>query len=64
VIVDDFPVQLSITANGSKKYFDLLSQLFPAAIENDYPIKVDVYRPNIRDKPQHHHLSKIYALAI
>ncbi|KAF7372182.1 hypothetical protein MVEN_00077300 [Mycena venus] len=39
VIVDDFPVQLSTTANGSKKYSALLSQLIPAAIRNDSPIK-------------------------
>ncbi|KAJ6538270.1 hypothetical protein DFH09DRAFT_1369014 [Mycena vulgaris] len=38
VIVDDFPVQLSTTANGGKKYSALLSQLIPAAIQNDSPI--------------------------
>ncbi|KAF7348952.1 hypothetical protein MVEN_01415900 [Mycena venus] len=65
VIVDDFPVQFSTTANGSKKYSALLSQLIPAAIRNDSPIKERsgrLYRPNIRDDPQHHHLSKIDAL--
>ncbi|KAJ6535275.1 hypothetical protein DFH09DRAFT_1284049 [Mycena vulgaris] len=65
VIVDDFPVQLSTTANGGKKYSALLSQLIPAAIQNDSPIKERsgrLYRPNIRDDPQHHHLGKIDAL--
>jgi hypothetical protein len=82
VIVDNFPVQLSTTVNGSKKYSALLSKLIPAVIKNDSPIKGDcdsnpilclideislerngrLYRPNIRDDPQHHHLGKIDAL--
>jgi hypothetical protein len=39
VIVDDLPLQLSTTTNGGKKYSALLSQLIPAAIQNDSPIK-------------------------
>jgi hypothetical protein len=82
VIVDDFPVRFSTTANGGKKYSALLSKLIPAAIQNDSPIKgscdfnpvsclIDeislerngrLYRPNIRDDPQHLHLGKIDAL--
>ncbi|KAJ7919940.1 hypothetical protein B0H13DRAFT_2427629 [Mycena leptocephala] len=65
VIVDDFPVQLSTTVNGSKKYSALLSKLIPAVIKNDSPIKERngrLYWPNIRDDPQHHHLGKIDAL--
>ncbi|KAF7351846.1 hypothetical protein MVEN_01145800 [Mycena venus] len=59
VIVDDLPVQLLTTTNGGKKYSALLSQLIPAAIRNDSPIK----ERNIRDDPQHHHhLGKIDAL--
>jgi hypothetical protein len=41
VIVDNFPVQLSTTVNGSKKYSALLSKLIPAVIKNDSPIKGD-----------------------
>ncbi|KAJ7911302.1 hypothetical protein B0H13DRAFT_2010175 [Mycena leptocephala] len=65
VIVDDFPVRFSTTANGGKKYSALLSKLIPAAIQNDSPIKERngrLYCPNIRDDPQHLHLGKIDAL--
>ncbi|KAJ6595104.1 hypothetical protein DFH09DRAFT_1413021 [Mycena vulgaris] len=43
----------------------LYSTLIPAAIQNDSPMKERsgrLYRPNIRDDPQHHHLGKINAL--
>ncbi|KAJ7318783.1 hypothetical protein DFH08DRAFT_819671 [Mycena albidolilacea] len=39
VFVDEFPVAVSTVVNSTKKYTTLLSDLFPAAIENDLPIK-------------------------
>ncbi|KAJ7182130.1 hypothetical protein C8R46DRAFT_1210715 [Mycena filopes] len=65
VIVDDFPVVLSTSHDGSHKFSALLSELVPAAIKNDSPIKERggrMYRPNIRDDPGHHHIGKIEAL--
>ncbi|KAJ7328345.1 hypothetical protein DFH08DRAFT_967485 [Mycena albidolilacea] len=66
VFVDEFPVVVSTAVNGTKKYTTLLSDLLPAAIENDSPIKERggrLYRPNIRDEPTApHHIGKIDAL--
>ncbi|KAJ7834653.1 hypothetical protein B0H14DRAFT_3709260 [Mycena olivaceomarginata] len=66
VFVDEFPVAVSTAVNGTKKYTTLLSDLLPAAIENDSPIKERggrLYRPNIRDEPTApHHIGKIDAL--
>ncbi|KAJ7861696.1 hypothetical protein B0H14DRAFT_2575826 [Mycena olivaceomarginata] len=39
VFVDEFPAAVSTAVNGTKKYMTLLSDLLPAAIENDSPIK-------------------------
>jgi hypothetical protein len=39
VFVDEFPVAVSTAVNGTKKYTTLLSDLLPAAIKNDSPIK-------------------------
>ncbi|KAJ7501646.1 hypothetical protein B0H11DRAFT_2224523 [Mycena galericulata] len=65
VLVDDFPVVVSTAPDGTQKFTTLLSELIPAAISNDSPIKERggrLYRPNIRDEPGHHHLGKIEAL--
>ncbi|KAJ7697811.1 hypothetical protein B0H17DRAFT_1130092 [Mycena rosella] len=58
VLVDEFP-------DGSRKFTTFLSQLIPAAMKNNSPIKERggrLYRPNIRSSPGHHHLGKIEAL--
>ncbi|KAF7333342.1 hypothetical protein MVEN_02349500 [Mycena venus] len=65
VVVDKFPVVLSTAGDGTRKYSTLLSELIPAAIHNDSPIKERsgrMYRSNIRNDPQHHHIGKIDAL--
>ncbi|KAJ6567809.1 hypothetical protein B0H10DRAFT_2110465 [Mycena sp. CBHHK59/15] len=65
VVVDEFPVQLSTTENGGKKYSALLDKLIPTVIKNDSPIKERggrLYRTNIRDDPQHLHLGRIDAV--
>ncbi|KAJ6528961.1 hypothetical protein B0H19DRAFT_1083303 [Mycena capillaripes] len=65
VVVDDFPIVISTANDGSRKVSALLSELLPAAIKNDSPIKERggrMYRPNIRDDPGHHHIGKIEAL--
>ncbi|KAJ7727469.1 hypothetical protein B0H16DRAFT_1778644 [Mycena metata] len=65
VVVDDFPVVISTSGDGTKKYSASLSDLLPAAIKNDSPIKERggrMYRPNIRNDPGHHHIGKIDAL--
>ncbi|KAJ7473664.1 hypothetical protein B0H11DRAFT_2430116 [Mycena galericulata] len=65
VFIDDVPVVVSCAADGTQKFTALLSELIPAAIKNDSPIKERggrIYRPNIRDDPTHHHIGKIDAL--
>ncbi|KAJ7029185.1 hypothetical protein C8F04DRAFT_1265243 [Mycena alexandri] len=39
VVMDDFPVVISTSNDGTKKYSASLSDLLPAAIKNDSPIK-------------------------
>ncbi|KAJ7873630.1 hypothetical protein B0H14DRAFT_3860017 [Mycena olivaceomarginata] len=66
VLVDEFPIAVSTADNGTKKYTTLLSDLLPAVIQNDSPIKKQggrLYRSNIRDEPTApHHLGKINTL--
>ncbi|KAJ6526506.1 hypothetical protein DFH09DRAFT_1371656 [Mycena vulgaris] len=65
VLLDDFPVVVSMAHDGKRKYSTLLSELIPAAIKNDSPIKERggrVYRPNIRGDPAHHHLGRLDAV--
>ncbi|KAJ7688939.1 hypothetical protein B0H14DRAFT_3051652 [Mycena olivaceomarginata] len=66
VLVDEFPIAVSTADNGTKKYTTLLSDLLPASIQNDSPIKERggrLYRSNIRDEPTApHHLGKIDTL--
>ncbi|KAJ6623890.1 hypothetical protein B0H10DRAFT_2213264 [Mycena sp. CBHHK59/15] len=65
VLNEDISITVSTARDGKKQYTTSLSQLIPAAIQNDSPIKVRegrVYRPNIRGEPAHHHLGKIDAL--
>ncbi|KAJ6572882.1 hypothetical protein DFH09DRAFT_1277366 [Mycena vulgaris] len=38
-LLDDFPVVVSMAHDGKRKYSTLLSDLIPAAIKNDWPIK-------------------------
>ncbi|KAJ7873634.1 hypothetical protein B0H14DRAFT_3131234 [Mycena olivaceomarginata] len=66
VLVAEFPIAVSTADNGTKKYTTLLSDLLPAVIQNDSPIKKQggrLYRSNIRDEPTApHHLGKINTL--
>ncbi|KAJ7683674.1 hypothetical protein B0H17DRAFT_1204973 [Mycena rosella] len=65
VLVDEFPVLVSTSEDGSRKLTTFLSQLIPAAIKNNSPIKERsgrLYHPNIRSGPGHHHIGKIEAL--
>jgi hypothetical protein len=39
VLVDDFPIDVAVSGDGTKKFITLLSDLIPAAIQNDSPIK-------------------------
>ncbi|KAJ7855105.1 hypothetical protein B0H13DRAFT_1903285 [Mycena leptocephala] len=62
VLNEDISITVSTARDGKKQYTTSLSQLIPAAIQNDSPIKVRegrVYRPNIRGEPAHHHLGKM-----
>ncbi|KAJ6474227.1 hypothetical protein C8R45DRAFT_1103208 [Mycena sanguinolenta] len=62
----DHPVRMSVGDDGGRKYFTQLSQLIPAAVEQDSPIKARggrLYRPNIReDCTQHLHIGTIDAV--
>ncbi|KAF8157550.1 hypothetical protein K438DRAFT_1777196 [Mycena galopus ATCC 62051] len=65
VFVDDVPITVATAEDGQRKYTALLSQLLPAAIQNDSPIKElggRVYRPNIRNESTHHHIGRIDSL--
>ncbi|KAJ7877411.1 hypothetical protein B0H14DRAFT_3130217 [Mycena olivaceomarginata] len=66
IIVDEFPIAVSTADNGTRKYTTLLSDLLPAAIQKDSPIKERggrLYRCNIRDEPTSpHHVGKIDTL--
>ncbi|KAJ7113352.1 hypothetical protein C8R43DRAFT_1039992 [Mycena crocata] len=65
VLVDEFPVGVSTSRDGDRKYTTLLSKLIPAVIKNDSPIKElggRMYRPNIGTDSAHHHLGKVEAL--
>ncbi|KAJ7312272.1 hypothetical protein DFH08DRAFT_943676 [Mycena albidolilacea] len=65
VLVDDFPIDVAVSVDGTKKFITLLSDLIPAAIQNDSPIKERggrLYRPNVRHEASHHHIGKIDAV--
>ncbi|KAJ7189142.1 hypothetical protein C8R46DRAFT_1244694 [Mycena filopes] len=65
VVVNNFPVSILTADDGSKRVSALLSELIPAAIKNDSPIKERggrMYHPNICDNPAHHHIGKVEAL--
>ncbi|KAJ7862102.1 hypothetical protein B0H14DRAFT_3614398 [Mycena olivaceomarginata] len=66
VYVEHVPVHMAVGDNGQRKYFTELSELIPAAVEQDSPIKVlggRLYRPNIReDSAQHLQIGTIDAV--
>ncbi|KAJ7860804.1 hypothetical protein B0H14DRAFT_3445775 [Mycena olivaceomarginata] len=40
VLVDNFPIDVAVSGDSTKKFITLLLDLIPAAIQNDSPIKV------------------------
>ncbi|KAK7059936.1 hypothetical protein R3P38DRAFT_3303631 [Favolaschia claudopus] len=66
VIVDKFPVAMTVDSQGLREYSTRLSDLIPAAVDNDSPIKARggrLYRPNFRpDQAGHLQLGTVEAV--
>ncbi|KAK7021477.1 hypothetical protein R3P38DRAFT_2629046 [Favolaschia claudopus] len=66
VIVGEFPVAMTVDGHGLREYSTRLSDLIPAAVDNDSPIKARggrLYRPNFRpDQGGHIQLGTVEAV--
>ncbi|KAJ7447684.1 hypothetical protein FB451DRAFT_1375588 [Mycena latifolia] len=62
VLSTEVPITVFAAEDGTTRFKTSLSEILPAAIQNDSPIKERggrIYRPNIRGDSTHHHVRKI-----